>query len=221
MSFITRTPAGKYRANWRDPAGRQRAKTFPTKRDANAFLAEIGAAINRGTYVDPGAGKTKFGPYAERWLAARNVDRTTADRDCGLMRNHVVPYWRQAPLAKIDYLAVQEWVGELASRRAPATVTECFRLMSNVMRAAMCDRLIGHNPCEGVRLPKRRKLDIGGKVLTRAELAQLLPVIPTDIAHSWRSRREPACAGVNASVCGGSASISRSASCTSSGSPLR
>lgn len=29
---IIKTPAGTYRANWRDPAGKQKAKTFRTRK---------------------------------------------------------------------------------------------------------------------------------------------------------------------------------------------
>ena len=35
MGHVTKTPAGTFRANWRDPAGRQKAKTFKTKRAAS------------------------------------------------------------------------------------------------------------------------------------------------------------------------------------------
>ena len=48
MGFISKTPAGGFRANWRDPAGRQRAKTFRTKREASAHLAEMETATTRG-----------------------------------------------------------------------------------------------------------------------------------------------------------------------------
>ena len=78
---IVRTQAGTFRANWRDPAGRQRAKTFPTKKAATAFLAEVHSAVNRGLYVDPHAGRQNFGPYAKRWLAAAATGREwAADR---------------------------------------------------------------------------------------------------------------------------------------------
>ena len=48
MSFVSRTPEGNYRANWREPSGRQKAKTFPTKAEAKRFLAEIDAGLTRG-----------------------------------------------------------------------------------------------------------------------------------------------------------------------------
>ena len=53
MGFINSTPSGKYRANWRDPSGKQRAKTFRTKREAKTFLARIETEKAQGSYVSP------------------------------------------------------------------------------------------------------------------------------------------------------------------------
>jgi integrase len=179
MGHIIQTPAGGYRANWRDAAGRQRAKTFRTKREAGAYLAEVETTLNRGRYVDPHAGRIRFADYARRWLAARNDEITTAARDASIMRNHVVPRWGSTPLAKIDHLAAQQWVTELGETLSPATVTECFRLTSAVMKTAVRDRLIGHNPCEGVRLTRRRRTDTDDRVIGRHDLVtQLLPAVP-------------------------------------------
>jgi integrase len=179
MGHIVPTPAGGYRANWRDAAGRQRAKTFSTKREAKTYLAEVEAAVSRGLYVDPHAGRLRFGAYAARWLTARNDEITTAARDASIMRNHVVARWGTTPLAKIDHLAVQQWVTELGTRLSPATVAECYRLTSVVLRTAVRDRLIGHNPCEGVRLTRRRRKDTDDQVITQHELVtQLLPAVP-------------------------------------------
>ena len=157
MGHIVPTTTGRYRANWRDTAGRQCAKTFRTKREATAYLAEVETALNRGAYVDPHAGRLRFGDYTTRWLAARNDEITTAARDASIMRNHVVPRWGKTPLTKIDHLAVQHWVTELGARLSPATVAECHRLTSAVMSAAVRDRLIGDYQCDGVRLYRRRR----------------------------------------------------------------
>lgn len=179
MGHIVPTAADGYRANWRDAAGRQRAKTFPTKREAKAYLAEVETAAIRGLYVDPHAGRIRFGAYAARWLTARNDEITTAARDASIMRNHVIARWGTTPLAKIDHLAVQQWVTELGARLSPATVAECYRLTSVVLRSAVRDRLIGHNPCEGVRLSRRRRKDTDDQVITQHELiTQLLPAVP-------------------------------------------
>ena len=179
MGHIVPTQAGGYRANWRDVAGRQRAKTFPTKREAKAYLAEVETAVSRGLYVDPHAGRMRFGAYATRCLTARNDEITTAARDASIMRNHVIARWGTTPIAKIDHLTVQQWVTELGARLSPATVAECYRLTSLVLKSAVRDRLIGHNPCEGVRLARRRRKDTDDQVITQHELiTQLLPAVP-------------------------------------------
>lgn len=83
------------------------------------------------------------------------------------------------PLEKIEHSAVQSWVTELGERLSPATVHECYRLASGVMRSAVRDRLIGFNPCEGVRLPPRRRKDTDDLVISRDELVhKLLPAVP-------------------------------------------
>lgn len=204
MGHIVPTPAGGYRANWRDAAGRQRAKTFRMKREASVYLAEVETALNRGAYVDPHAGRVRFGDYAARWLAARNDEITTAARDASIMRNHVVPRWGATPLTKIDHLAVQQWVTELGARLSAATVAECHRLASSVLRTAVRDRLIGHNPCEGVRLPRRRRKDTDDQVITQHELSPSCSRQYRTGIGRWSGL--PAglvCGGASARACGG------------------
>jgi integrase len=70
-------------------------------------------------------------------------------------------------------------VTELGTRLAPATVAECHRLFSATLRVAVRDRYIGANPCDGIKLPARRKKDTDGQTITRADLTtRLLPAVP-------------------------------------------
>lgn len=121
MSFVSRTPEGNYRANWREPSGQQKAKTFRTKTEAKRFLAEIDGSLSRGLYVDPHAGRLLFATHAREWLDSRNDELTTKARDTSIMHTHVLPQWGTWPLSKIDHLSVQKWITELGTRRAPAT----------------------------------------------------------------------------------------------------
>jgi integrase len=179
MGHISKTPAGTYRANWRDVTGRQKAKSFRTKKAAAGFLAQVESALHRGVYVDPHAGRQSFGPYAARWLAARTTEKTTTARDASIMRANVLPRWADVPIGRIDHLAVQRWVTELSERLAPATVAVCLRMLSNVLRSACRDRIIGANPCEGVKVPKNRRKDTDSRVITPDVLTdRLMPAIP-------------------------------------------
>lgn len=179
MGFAFKTPSGKWQANWREPSGRQRSKTFATKKEANAFLADMESSKSRGAYVSPHAGRTLFGDHAQRWMASWNTEATTRARDTSIMRNHVIPQWGDWPLAKIDHLALQTWVSELGQRRSRATVVEAHRLTSAVLRSAVRNRLIPFNPAEDVRVPKRRKHDHDERVISREQFRRLLlPAVP-------------------------------------------
>ncbi|MEU7883903.1 hypothetical protein AB0B54_00205 [Microbispora bryophytorum] len=138
----------------------------------------MGAALNRGTYIDPHAGKSKFGQYAVTWMRSRNHERTTVARDDSIMRTHVLPRWESVALGKIDHTAVQTWVTELGKRLSPASVAECHRLLSAVLKTAIRDRIIGTNPAEGVRLPKRRRKAGDDRIISPEEFGVLLGHVP-------------------------------------------
>lgn len=179
MGHIVMTPSRTYRANWRDSAGRQRSKTFKTKKAARTFLGEVESAVARGSYVDPALGRLLFRVYAARWTSSRNNELSTTARDASIMKNHVLTRWGDLQLAKIDHLAVQSWVSELGRKYAPATVAECYRLTTAVMKSAMRDRLIPYNPCDGVRLQSRRRRDTDDLVISFEDYRdRLLPAVP-------------------------------------------
>ena len=174
MGFIDKTPNGRWKAFWRDPAGRQRSKTFDTKRDASGFLSETETAKVRGSYVSPHAGRTLFGEHAARWMESWNTSATTTARDTSVMRTHVLPQWGSWQLAKIDHLAVQTWISDLGERRSPHTVARCYMLTTAVLRSAVRNRLIPVNPTEGVRLPRIRRRDTDERIISRHELRTAL-----------------------------------------------
>jgi integrase len=179
MGHIVKTPADTWRANWRDPAGRQRARTFRTKKDARAFLASVEAEKVRGSYLDPSAGKVLFRDHAQKWMAARNVELTTAAAADSRMRCHVLPQWGDWPLNTIGYLDVQGWVTRLSEKLAPQTVVACFRLMYSVMKVAVRGRLVAVNPCEGVSLPAQRVRGSIDALISRSDLVgRVLPALP-------------------------------------------
>jgi integrase len=181
MGYVLKTPAGKFRANWRDPAGKQKAKTFRTKKEANAYLAEVEGNLNKGTYVDPHAGRVRFGDFATRWLAGRDVEARTAERTLSLLRTHIRPKWDDWPLSKIDYMAVQEWVTELGRTLAPGTVAKCYGILLMVLRTAVRARLIAVNPAEGVKVPGAHKRQAQIATITREQFfGKLLPAVPAE-----------------------------------------
>lgn len=181
MGFIRKAPGGTFRACWRDPAGKQTSKSFPTRREASAFLAEIEATMNRGIYVAPDAGKLRFRVYAERWAASRSLTTRATERTASILRNHLLPKWGEWPIGSIDHLSVQEWVTQLGKTRAPATVGKCFGMLRAILRSAMRARLISVDPSDGVVAPSTyQPRPLTGVISRQDFLGVLLPAVPVD-----------------------------------------
>lgn len=146
--------SGHWRARYRTPDGKSRARTFKKKADAERFLVEQEHTKLTGAYVDPSAGRVTFAVYAERWRAMQVHRPTTAAQVEGNLRRHVVPVIGERPLATVRPSEVQALVKSLSITLAPGTVEVIYRYLVAIFRAAVADRLIGASPCAGVKLPK-------------------------------------------------------------------
>lgn len=177
MAYIEKRAKERWKARYRAPDGRERSQTFSRKVDAERFLAEIAVAKNRGTWVDPRAGKRPFGEWAAECYAARvDLRESSRARDEGYLRLHVLPYFETMPLARIERREVQEWISKLSAKGlAPATVRACHRLLSGMLAEAVEARLIGQSPCRKIKLPRVPRTE--QRFLTAVEVERLAGAI--------------------------------------------
>src|SRR3954447_22012888 len=75
MASIARRADGRWRARYRDAAGKERARHFERKVDAQAWLDSFTTAVGTGTYVDPGRAKATVGELAPVWLTGRFISK--------------------------------------------------------------------------------------------------------------------------------------------------
>jgi integrase len=174
-----RVRAGKvsYRARYRDPAGRERSKSFGRKADAERWLAEIEHAKTRGSWTDPALGRVRFADWLAAWWATTtNLRPTTRARDETLLRLYAVPRFGDMPLAAISQLEVRAWVADLSARGfAPATVTKAYQLLGKVMAAAVDAGYLAQTPCRKVPLPRVEREEM--RFLTPTEIVTLAEAI--------------------------------------------
>jgi hypothetical protein len=79
-----------YRVHYRMPAGAQRNKTFERRADARRFLANVEAAKDAGTYVDPARARLTVGEWAEKWLAGQShLKPSSYERAAGIVRTYI------------------------------------------------------------------------------------------------------------------------------------
>lgn len=153
-----RTPGGatSYRVRYRDPAGVERSRTFPTAPKAKTFASTVEADKARGTYVDQSLGRMTVGEYAELWLAVQTYGESTREQTTHRVRRHIVPSLGTTPLAALRASQVQSWVRTKQQELGPRTVRLLVSLLSSILNAAVDDERIAKNPCRSssIRLPR-------------------------------------------------------------------
>ena len=168
---IAKRPNGKWRARYRDESGRERARHFDRKVDAQRWLDEIASSVLTGKYVDPGAGKVTFKQFYDDWSERQLwVPATRANAD---LATGSVPF-ADLPMKSIRRSHVEAWIKTVAAAWAPTTVKTRFVIVRSVFRAAVSDRIIANDPSTGVALPRRRKADAAMRIPTVEEVGLLL-----------------------------------------------
>jgi integrase len=178
-SIQKRTRNGKttYRVQYRDPSGAMRGKVFGLKRDAENWLHANETAKGDRRWVDPAAGRERFGPWAERWFATTAALRPTTRHDYRtLLDRQVLPAFATARLADLDALAVREWLaglvgGGLSAKRA----RKAHQVLAQVLDAAVDGGKLARNVAAGVKLPKVQRREMG--FLDAAQVEQLADAI--------------------------------------------
>jgi integrase len=160
MASIKKRDDGKYRARYRDEAGKEHAKHFARKVDAQQWLDEVTASIVRGDYVAPRAGTETLKGYAEKWLAMQPLRPSSAYNYESHLRRHVYPAFGTRSLSSISPSDVQAWVKRLTVGHpgqkplAPTTAGVVHAILFGIMAAAVADKKIRSNPCDTTKLPK-------------------------------------------------------------------
>lgn len=177
---IRRLPSGRYQARYRiEVEDFVAPQTFRTKRDAEAFLAGVRADVERGAWVNPGAGRITLAEYAWRWLEQRpDLRPRTRELYEGELRLHILPALGEVELSALSTARVRAWHAELinASHTGRTTVAKCYRLLRTILGTAVEDELILKNPCvlkgAGVERPPERPIATIEQVYALAQVIE-------------------------------------------------
>jgi integrase len=176
-SSIAKRDNGKWRARYRDDAGREHARHFDRKVDAQRWLDEVTAAIVTGMYVAPAAGKVTLTQFHEQW-AQRQVWEKNTTRAVSLSVRGAT--FADLPLAQVRRSHVEAWIKTMsASGLAAGTVKTRFNNVRAVLRAAVADRVIATDPTIGVALPRERRKEAAMTLPTAKQVAALLEGAPS------------------------------------------
>ncbi len=173
MGNVAKRPDGRWRARYRDPSGKERAKHFDRKLDAQRWLATVEVAVGRGEWLDPSLGRVTVGEWGKQWLAGQSqLKPTTLERYRGAFANQVLPTWDSVPVASVTHSGVAAWVADLhRGGLSASSVRHGYRVLHMILGSAVRDGRLPRNVAVGVRLPRIGSAD--KRFLTHQQVAAL------------------------------------------------
>ncbi len=160
MASVAKRPDGRWRARYRDEAGKEHSKHFARKVDGQRWLDEVTAAVVTGQYVDPRAGRETVEQYAERWRGMQDHRPGTAALYERVLRLHVYPVLGDLPLRSVRHSHARAFVTSASRRLAPNTARQVHAITRTIFRSAVADKLIAETPFEKIALPKVQRSEV-------------------------------------------------------------
>jgi len=138
----------RWRARYIDPQGKEQAKRFARKVDAEQWIESQRSGVIRGDHVSARDARTTVEQWCERWLDAYGSHRESTVRRARVHVRQIVAEFGALPLVDVKPSAVRSWVARL--RRdglADSYVYALHARLSQVMADAVHDGLLPRNPC--------------------------------------------------------------------------
>jgi integrase len=159
----TRKGTVSWEVRWSESGrgSRQRSRSFPTKRDAQVFEAEVRRMARLGVHAHGEASPERLEQWLETWFRSNRL--IWAPSTCKVRASHlerwVVPYIGDVRLRDLGAGRLRVWRDEmLADGATPHTMLHVMKTLSSALGAAVDDEKIPSNPLRGVkRLPVARE----------------------------------------------------------------
>lgn len=163
-----RGAAARYDVRYRGSDGRQRKRTFRTKREAERFEREARVEVDQGRWLNPDLGKTPLSEVAAEWLADPTKRRSSFLRERTILDRHVLPALGAIRVGSIKPADIQRLVnGWVAGGLATSTVLRQHSVLRALLSFAEGQGMLAENPAlvrsprrpHGVKLPHAELVD--------------------------------------------------------------
>ncbi|HXW87904.1 MAG TPA: hypothetical protein VEJ42_06565 [Streptosporangiaceae bacterium] len=159
MSSIQKHGNGKYRARFRDPTGKEYAKHFERKIDAQRWLDQQTAATLAGTWTDPKTAKTTLSSWCDTWLAGY-TRRPSTVRQAKVHIARIKKEFGTMPLSTVRPSQVRSFMAKLKQEGlADSFIYAIHARLAHIMADAVHEGSSPGHPAPGV--PHRQWVDSG------------------------------------------------------------
>src|SRR6266581_3423536 len=110
----TRSGESRYEVRLRGVDGKERSRTFRTKKEAERYERAQQTAIEQGLWIDPRAGKVTLEDWVGEWQRTVVHLRASTQRIYGAnLRNHILPELGRVELGKLTPSVLRAWLSAL------------------------------------------------------------------------------------------------------------
>jgi integrase len=159
---VHRQRGSVWRVRWRDELGRPRSKVLGTKRDAEAFDAEVRRRKRTGELASMDAGKETLANFAEEWwrlYAVPNLAPKTLKVYADLWDRYVLPRLGGYPLRNLTPEVLARFRADLAAADVgDPTIRKLMSIVQGVLQRAVEWHRLTTNPARAVRKPAQKRM---------------------------------------------------------------
>ncbi|CCH20856.1 tyrosine-type recombinase/integrase [Micromonospora lupini] len=145
----------RWRVRYTDADNNDREKLFDLKRDAETFDLNCRSGVAAEVKVSREIGQLTFAQYAQRWQESRESGWSveTRRRVPQNLRKRLLPAFGEQSIRSITLTDVMAWLGRLLDdHTAKSSIGLYFGVLKTIMNAAVVDKVLDDNPCDGVNL---------------------------------------------------------------------
>jgi integrase len=147
----------RWRARYVDDDGREHAKAFRVKADAQNWLGRQAATVVSGTHIAPRDAQMTVSDWCDTWIDGYRVNRESTVRQARTHIKHIVAEFGDQPLSALRPSQVKSWVAGLKSEHQPSYVYALHSRLSQICGDAVHDGVMARNPCSRRTAPPMGK----------------------------------------------------------------
>lgn len=145
---IAKRPNGKWRARYRDDAGKEHARHFDRKIDAQQWIDEQTSRLLTGTHVAPRYAKLTVGQWCDTWLDGYRGNRHSTVRQAETHLKRIKAAFGAMPLGSVRPSHVRTWCAQMAVEGLEDSYVYALHArLAQIYADAVHDGLVPKSPC--------------------------------------------------------------------------
>ena len=143
---IAKRANGKWRARYRDEAGKEHSRHFDRKIDAQHWIDEQTSRLLTGTHVAPRHARLTVGEWCDTWLEGYRGNRDSTVRQAETHIKRIKDGFGMMLLGSVRPSHVRTWCAQLAGDGMGNSYALHARL-AQIFADAVHDGLVARSPC--------------------------------------------------------------------------